>query len=372
MIRVSCGIDRTCTEPLLKDGRLGLITNHSGVTKNLRPSYEALFEKYKVTALFSPEHGIYGAAQAGAKVAGGEFEPVTGLPVYSLYGGKTAPSGDELDGVDILCFDMQDVGARFYTYLYTMTRSMREAAKHSIPFVVFDRMNPVGLTAVQGEILDIANASFVGEYAVPHRYGLTIGEFARFINSEEKIGADLHVVACDGLRRDMMFPDSDLSWVAPSPNMPTPATALVYSGTCIFEAAKNVSEGRGTTQPFEIIGAPYVDELSLEKELNGIGLPGVIFRRARFTPTFSKFAGEVCRGVQIHVTDAKTFSPFETGLYLVRALSEKYDTGFTESGCRRLFGTSRLYDGVPTEKIISDCKKANALFKAKAEKYYLY
>lgn len=372
MIKVYNGIDNLKAAPILREGRLGLITNHSGLTRSLRPSYEVLNENYTLVKLFSPEHGLFGAAQAGAKVEQTEYEPVTGLPVISLYGGATAPDAEQLDGIDALCFDIQDVGARFYTYLYTMTRSMKAAAEAKLPFVVFDRINPVGLTAVEGELLDEANASFVGEYSIPHRCGLTIGEFARYINKEKNINAELYVIPCRGLDRYSTFRDSDLCWAAPSPNMPTPETALVYSGTCIFEAVKNVSEGRGTTQPFECVGAPFIDEYDLEKRLNHIGLPGVIFRRVRFVPTFSKFSGECCRGAMLHVTDKTAFSPFESGLYLLNTLREAYDIELTESGSKRLFGTSRLYDNVPTEEIIASDRDECRKFRASTEKYFLY
>ena len=366
------GIDMVNALPLLKEGRLGLITNHSGVTRRMEPSYIVLNREYKLTALYSPEHGIYGAAQAGAKINEVEYETTTGVPVYSLYGGKTAPDEQMLKDVDILCFDIQDVGARFYTYLYTMTRSMKAAAAKGIPLVVFDRINPVGLNKVQGEMLDEANASFVGEYAVPHRYGLTIGEFARFINDSRKIGAELYVVPCKGLDRDTYYRDTDLCFVAPSPNMPTPETALVYTGTCIFEAVKNVSEGRGTTQPFEMIGAPYIDEQELCGYMNRYGLEGAVARPVRFVPTFSKFQGEQCRGIQIHVTDREAFSPFEYGYVLISHLRELYDIQLAEAGSRRIFGTSRLYEKTPPGTLFKDCRDKCGEFRKQTEKYMLY
>lgn len=371
MKKVLNGIDRATAFPLIKEGRLGLITNHSGVCKDLTPSYVRLAENGSLTALFSPEHGIYGAAQAGARVDTDDGR-IMGAPVYSLYGGSTAPSEEQLSEIDILCVDIQDVGARFYTYLYTMTRSMKAAAQAKKPFVVFDRFNPIGLDTVQGEILDEQYASFVGEYSVPHRYGMTIGEFAGFVNREKNIGAELYIVPIEGIERNMHLCDTDLCWVAPSPNMPSYNTALVYPGTCIFEAVKNVSEGRGTTQPFEMIGAPFIDDGELEKRMNAIGLDGVIFRRCRFVPTFSKFQGELCKGVQIHVRDRNSFSPFAAGVYLISVLREMYDIDMTERGSCRIFGTSRLYDGVKPEEIIekaaSDCKS----FSAHVEKYRLY
>ena len=372
MKKVYNGIDGAESLPLLKEGRLGLITNHAGVRADLTPSYEYLNEKYKLTALFSPEHGIYGAAQAGAKFEETEREEKTGVPVYSLYNGRTAPNEQMLSDVDILCFDMQDVGARFYTYLYTMTRSMKAAAAQGKPFVVFDRINPIGLSKVEGEILDENNASFIGEYAVPHRYGLTIGEFAKYINKEKSINAELYVVPCEGLDRDTYFDETQLCFVAPSPNMPTPSTALVYPGTCIFEGVRNMSEGRGTTQPFELIGAPYIDEGALCEYMNSLCLPGVRARRARFTPTFSKFAGEMCRGIQIHVTDKRAFSPFEYGMRLFRYLYENYELDLNISTIKKNFGTSRILECDNSDELLSDCRKKSAEFKKSTEKYRIY
>ncbi len=372
MKKVLCGADRADTLPVLSEGRLGLITNPSGVLRDMSPTYEYLHSRYKLSALFSAEHGIYGASQAGARFEEFEREEVTGTPIRCLYNGITAPTDEMLSDVDVLCFDMQDVGARFYTYLYTMTRSMKAAAKQGKPFVVFDRMNPVGLDSVSGEILDEANASFIGEYAVPQRYGLTIGEFARYINAEKNIGAELYVVKCDGIDRETYFDDTDLQFIAPSPNMPTVKTALVYTATCIFEGVRNVSEGRGTTQPFEMMGAPFIDEFELCKYMNGLGLDGVIARRVRFCPTFSKHAGQVCRGIQIHVTDKRKFDPFEYGCHLFRHLYEKYELDLNESTIIKNFGTRRLLDCTDLDGLLADCRQKSANFQKSTEKYRLY
>lgn len=373
MIKVFNGID--CKEkwlPIIKGANAGLITNMSGVTKQLVPNYAVLHEHCNLKALFSPEHGLYGAAQAGCKIESEEREPITNTPVLSLYGDKKAPDDEMLDGIDMLLFDLQDVGARFYTYLYTMTRSMKSAARAKIPFVVFDRMNPVSLSKIEGEILDEANSSFIGEYAVPTRYGMTIGEFAKYINAKENMGVDLHVIPCDGLSRNIYHRDTDLPWVAPSPNMPTTDTALVYIGTCIFEATKQASEGRGTTQPFEFIGAPNYDGRALAEEMNSKKLDGVIFRPVCFTPTFSKFKGELCSGVQLHVTDREAFSPFAAGVKLVEAVRNMYGTEFDEKATKRTFGTSRLFDKVDSDTIINDCIKTSKEFQRITSPYYIY
>lgn len=366
------GIDNKDEHGILSGNRLGLITNNAAVTKDLRQNFEYLNEQFRLAALYAPEHGLYGAAQAGAGFAETEREPLTGCPVFSLYNGLTAPTDEMLENVDVLCFDMQDVGARFYTYLYTMTRSMKVAARLGKPFVVFDRVNPIGLEKVEGEILDEKNASFIGEYAVPHRYGLTIGEFARYINAEKGIGAELYVIPCVRLRRSDYFSDTYLTFVPPSPNMPTTDTALVYPGTCIFEGVRNMSEGRGTTRPFEMIGAPYVDEFTLCDYMNRLGFEGVTARRVRFTPTFSKFAGEVCRGIQIHVTDKRAFSPFEYGVYLFRYLYENYELDINEGTIKRNFGTSRILEDNNLGALLYDCREKAAQFRKSTEKYWLY
>lgn len=370
--KVLNGIDNSAGHSFLEGARLGLITNQSGVRADLQSSYVYLNNRFRLTAIFTPEHGLYGAAQAGAGFEECETEPRTGVRVYSIYNGRTAPSDEMLENVDVLCFDMQDVGARFYTYLYTMTRSMKAAAGLKKPFVVFDRINPLGLEAVEGEILDEANASFIGEYAVPHRYGLTMGEFARYINAEKGIGAELYVVPCKGLERKTLFDDTDLTFIPPSPNMPTTDTAAVYPGTCIFESVRNVSEGRGTTRPFEMIGAPFINEIALCNYMNGLGFDGVKARCVRFTPTFSKHNGQICRGIQIHVTDKRTFRPFEYGCYLFRYLYENYDLDVNEATLRRNFGTSRILETQYLNGLMSDCAAKCARFKTHTEKYRLY
>ena len=370
--QVLCGIDRlTRADGILRGRRLGLITNPSGVLRDLTPTYLELFRRYDLRALFGPEHGIRGNAEAGGKVADTR-DPDTGLPVYSLYGDHRAPTAEMLADIDVLCYDIGDVGARFYTYLYTMTRSMKAAAKAGIPFLVFDRMNPLSLSAVEGETLDEQFSSFVGEYAIPTRYGMTAGEFARYINETRQIGADLTVIPCEGLSRELYFDDTDLSFVPPSPNMPNPETALLYIGTCIFESVSDLSEGRGTANPFALIGAPFVNARALAEEMNRKDLPGVRFRAAHFTPAASKFAGEVCGGVHIHVYDRHAFSPFAMGVLLFETLRENYPLDIRELPNKRLFGTSRLYDGVPAETIIAEAAATARRFGEETKPYRIY
>ncbi|MGA9287561.1 MAG: DUF1343 domain-containing protein, partial [Anaerobacillus sp.] len=277
-------------------------------------------------ALYGPEHGVRGSAQAGDYV---EYytDEETGLPVYSLYGSTKKPTPEMLEGIDVLLFDIQDVGTRFYTYIYTMAYAMEAAAENDIEFIVLDRPNPLGGEAVEGPVLDDEYSSFVGKYEIPLRHGMTVGELASLFNEEFNIGADLTVVEMEHWKRNMYYDDTQLEWVLPSPNMPTLDTALVYPGAALIEGT-NVSEGRGTTKPFELIGAPFIKSTELTDELNGLDLPGVDFRAASFTPSFSKHAGELTHGVQIHVTDKEAFKPVKTGVSLVKTIHDLYPDDF--------------------------------------------
>jgi len=243
----------------------------------------------------------------------GTRDAATGLPVWSLYGERREPTVAMLRGLDVLVVDLQDVGSRYYTYNWTMALAMRVCASVGVRVVVLDRPNPLGGVVVEGNVGDPAFASFVGLYPLAVRHGMTIGELASYLNREHAIGADLTVVPMTGWRRWMLWEDTGLPWVAPSPNMPTPDTARVYPGGCLIEGT-NLSEGRGTTRPFEWIGAPYLDAHRYAAALERLRLPGVRFRPARFLPTFQKWAGRLCGGAQVHVTDRARFKPFLTGL----------------------------------------------------------
>ena len=313
---------------LVRGRRVGLVTNPTGVDRELRSTVDLLHRhpEVELVALFGPEHGVRGDAQAGDAVATTR-DAATGLPVYSLYGEHREPTPEMLRGIDVLLFDIQDAGARFYTYPYTLAKVMQAAARAGIPVVVLDRPNPVGGVEVEGPVLEPEYASFVGMYPIPVRHGMTIGELARLFNGAFGIGARLEVVPVRGWRRDMREPGHALPWVPPSPNMPTPDTALVYPGTALLEGT-NVSEGRGTTRPFETVGAPYVDADALAARMNALGLPGVRFRPVWFMPTFSKHAGRRCGGVQLHVTDPAAFRPFRTGVALLATLRAMYPDDF--------------------------------------------
>lgn len=330
---VRTGLERLCATPTLVTGRrLGLVTNHTGVLTDLTPGPGALLAAgCPLVALFGPEHGVGGTAQAGHAEAGGR-DAATGLPVYDTYQRDGAELDAQLDDADvdtILC-DLQDVGARFYTYVWTMYDVWLAAARTGRRFVVLDRPNPIGGARAEGPPLDPAYASFVGRVDVPMRHGLTIGELARqlrpLVTAQAGREAELAVVELDGWRRDAHAGDTGLVWVPPSPNIPTADTALAYAGTCLFEGT-NLSEGRGTTRPFETVGAPYVDDRLLPA-LRRRALPGVLFRDLAYVPTFGKYAGESIRGVQLHVTDRSAFAPVRTALAMLAELRALYPDAF--------------------------------------------
>ncbi|MGV8981100.1 exo-beta-N-acetylmuramidase NamZ family protein [Clostridium sp.] len=326
-IAVNNGIDNLEEYAEIFSGkRLGLITGPTGVNRKLVSTIDILHKRYNLVALFSPEHGVRGDIQAGVKVDD-YLDPVSKIPVYSLYGDKKKITKEMLSKIDLLVFDIQDVGARFYTFLYTLTYAMEACNENDKPIVVLDRINPLGGKIIQGNILEKGFKSFVGNYPIPTRYGLTIGEFALYINSKFKINADLTVVPCTGWNRDLYYDDTDLVWVQPSPNMPTIDSAFIYSGTCIFEGT-NLSEGRGTTKPFEIIGAPWLDNIKLISVMNSKNYSGVMFREVYFTPAFSKHTNNLCSGIQIHVTDRDKVNPFVLALDILLEIRNMHNSEF--------------------------------------------
>ena len=314
---------------LLKGKRVGLITNPTGVDQDLNSIVDRFYndKDINLTALYGPEHGVRGDAQAGSYV---DFyiDEETGLPVYSLYGQTRKPTPEMLENVDVLVFDIQDVGTRFYTYIYTMALAMEAAQEKGIPFIVLDRPNPIGGLKVEGPVLEAPEyASFIGQYEIPLRHGMTVGELAKLFNREFGIGADLQVVKMKNWKRYMNYEDTGLEWVLPSPNMPTLDTAYAYPGTGLIEGT-NLSEGRGTTKPFELLGAPFINGAELARELNKLKLKGVEFRAASFTPTFSKHSGVLSHGVEVHITDYDDFVPLETGLHIVKTVYDLYPDDF--------------------------------------------
>jgi uncharacterized protein YbbC (DUF1343 family) len=300
--------------------RVGLVANPTAVTRDLVHAADLLHSApgVRLAALFGPEHGVRGDAQYMAAV-GGERDRRTGLPAHSLYGETVEslrPARAQLEGLDVLVFDVQDVGARYYTYQATMMLCMEAAAEAGLSFVVLDRPNPIGGLLVEGPRLRPGFESFCGLHDLAPRHGMTVGELALLFREERRMDLDLEVVPCRGWRRGATFRETGLPWVFPSPNMPTPETALVYPGMCLLEGT-NLSEGRGTTRPFELFGAPWLDGHRLAEDLAAERLPGVLFRPVSFVPTWDKHAGERCHGVELHVTSPARFRPFRTALAAV-------------------------------------------------------
>jgi len=302
---------------LVRGRRIGLLAHQASVDASYRHAAALLadFREARLVRLLAPEHGLWGAAQDHAAI-GTTSDSITGLKVWSLYGARRVPTLAMLRGLDDLIVDLQDVGARYYTFVWTTLLAMGACARARVRVIVLDRPNPLGGDTVEGNIPDPAFASFVGLHPLPARHGMTIGELAQYLNAEQGLHCDLVVVPMRGWRRVMRWEATGLPWVAPSPNMPTPDTARVYPGGCLIEGT-NLSEGRGTTRPFEWTGAPYLDAHRFASDLDGQRLPGVRFRPARFVPTFHKWAGRTCEGVQLHVTDERTFKPFLTALALI-------------------------------------------------------
>lgn len=302
----------------LSKQRVGLVTNASGVTSNLVSTLDALRDKgVQVTALFGPEHGFSASAPDAAAVDSSR-DARTGLPVYSLYGNTRKPTAEMLAKIDILVFDLQDVGVRFYTYTTTLALVLEACVESKKPLLVLDRPNPIGGIILEGPLLDPSLQSFIGHGWLPIRYAMTIGELARLYNRELDIGAELDVIAMEGWQREMWFDETGLAWVPPSPGIPHTSTTIAYPGTCLIEGT-NLSEGRGTALPFEIVGAPWLDGYSLADGLNGLNLDGVRFRPITFTPSDSKYVHQICYGVQVHVTDRHAFRPVKTGLHIIAA-----------------------------------------------------
>ncbi len=367
--KILCGADIAARDGFDFKGKCGLITNHTGVLRDLTSTVDLLKRMCNLTALFAPEHGVRGDIQAGMAITS-YTDKSTNLPVYSLYGDDTTEAQKILASLDTVIFDIQDVGARFYTYQYTMTDTMKICAKHSIKFVVLDRPNPLGGIKVEGTLLNRDFSSFVGRFPTPTRSALTIGEFALMMNATENINCDLTVIAMEGWERDMYYDDTDLVFIQPSPNIPTIDTMFSYIGTCIFEGT-NLSEGRGTTKPFEMIGAPWLD---CESVLKKVGMQkGVLLRKCSFTPTFSDYKDAFCHGIQLHITDRESFSPFELGIRLLDAIKETHREFETNPFITNLLGTDKVLksDFSPDSFIAREAAKV-AEWQALSEKWYIY
>ncbi|TDP79241.1 uncharacterized protein YbbC (DUF1343 family) [Brachybacterium sp. AG952] len=376
----------------LRDQRVGLITNPTGADRALRSTIDLLVEAqgtggFTMAALFGPEHGVRGAEPAGGAV-GDYIDEKTGLPVRSLYGATQKPTPEMLADVDVLVFDIQDIGARFYTYIWTLYYAMQAAGENDKRFVVLDRPNPLG-TDIEGFVLEPELSSFVGLREIPQTHGLTVGELARLFNGEFLNGeVTLEVVEMSGYDPEAP-PVQELPWVLPSPNIPTPDTAVVYAGTGLIESL-NISEGRGTTTPFLWFGAPFITEAQVDQimeTLRAAELPGVLYRPMFATPTTSKHAGVFCGGLQLHVTDAAAYEPVRTGIHVIAALLRTVEEVDWREGedCRteddvcwidKLTGTKRtrqmLEDGESPEAIVAAWRREARRFEVTTKRYRLY
>ncbi|MBI5305209.1 MAG: DUF1343 domain-containing protein [Chloroflexi bacterium] len=369
---------------LLKNQRVGLITNPTGVTRTLRSNVDVLRDAgVNLVALFGPEHGFAASAADGAAVESGH-DARTGLPVYSLYGKIRKPTREMLAHVDVLLFDLQDVGVRFYTYTATLGLALNACAEHQVPLIVLDRPNPINGNIVEGAVLDPGLQSFIGHGPLPIRFGMTLGELAQFYNRELSINAELRVIGLRGWDRAMWFDETGLTWVTPSPGIPNFATTIPYPGMCFIEGT-NLSEGRGTGLPFEIVGAPFLDGYVLADFLNAQKLDGVIFRPIAFTPCSSKHANVECYGVQLHITDCNAFRAIPAGLHVIAACRALAPTQFeflpTSWEGRPphfdlLTGDVRVREGLLTNQSIELLTRAwaddLARFDEKRKSYLLY
>lgn len=377
---VLSGIDRISTVMDQLDGkRVGLMTNPTGINHDLKSTIDILHASCHLSALYAVEHGIRGDAQAGAAVASSVDEE-TGITVYSAFGKNCHFTQEMLDAFDVLVFDIQDVGARFYTYLYSLSYAMEACNRAGKSMIVLDRINPLGGVKTGGTVLDRTFSSFVGDYELPTQYGLTIGEYALYVKDYLHLTLPLTVVPLSGWERWMRLDDTDLPWVMTSPNCPTLDAALCYIGTCIFEGT-NCSEGRGTTIPFQIVGAPFIRAGELEKRLAALDMPGVHFRRVSFVPTFSKHAGETCHGVQLHILDRDKADVFAAGLLLCDTIRSMYPEAFrfiqwegdTGYAVDKLLGTDVYRTGtMSAEELIRTSRDKVDRFTAATEKYRLY
>ena len=389
---------------LVKGKRVGLITNPSGINGRLELTADlfAGSTDFKLVALYGPEHGVRGDAQAGEYVPY-YFDKKYGIPVFSLYGqsmkpdpgmlrnideymrsfdtraeGKI-PEGSMVKDLDVMVYDIQDVGSRVYTYISTMAYALRACAENGIEFILLDRPNPINGVDIEGTILEYPGASSpVGLYPIPARHGMTLGELARLFNDKFlPVKAKLTVIPMEGWKRSLWYDESGLPWVYPSPNMPTLDTATVYPGFVYFEGT-NVSEGRGTTRPFELFGAPWIDGAALTRALNALALPGVVFREAWFTPTFSKFQGTLCGGAQIHITDRTAFRSVATFLHVVKTLRDAYPAEFKfhVDYFDKVMGGARVREalekGTGVAEILAGMEAGLEEFRALRRPYLLY
>ncbi|MQA29335.1 MAG: DUF1343 domain-containing protein [Luteitalea sp.] len=387
-MRITLGSERLLASPALDAKRVGIVCNPASVDRQLTHIADALaaHPRARLAAMFGPQHGFRSDVQENMIETGHGRDPLRQVPVYSLYSETREPTSEMLDGLDVLVIDLQDVGTRIYTYIYTMAYCLTAARRQGLKVIVCDRPNPIGGVRVEGPMLVSGFESFVGLYPIPMRHGMTIGELARLFNEQFGLGADLEVVAMEGWRREAYLDAWPAPWVMPSPNLPTLDSAIVYPGTVLFEGT-NVSEGRGTTRPFELIGAPWVAAERFAGALNARRVPGAFFRPVVFEPTFHKHAKVRCGGCQIHVTDRTAFAPVLTGVLLVEAFRAAdpeqfawrrppYEYEHERLPFDILAGSSRLREqieaGVAAETIARSWEPDVAAFEKLRERFLLY
>lgn len=365
---------------LLEGKRISLIVNPTSVNGSLISDVDLFYKNTKIelVALFGPEHGVRGDAPAGYKIKD-YIDEATELPVYSLYGDRMKPTPEMLNNIDVLVYDIQDVGSRAYTYIYTMELAMEAAKEVDIKFIVLDRPNPVGGINVEGSLPESEDFRWPAYNILPISHGMTTGELALMFNKELNIGVDLTVVKMDGWQRHMLWNDTGLQWVLTSPHIPTPEAALCYAGTGLLGEIKNLSEGVGYTKPFEIIGAPWINGEDLAKELSKKQLPGVYFRPMYYKPFYFRYIGEICGGVEIHILDRKTFKPVATSIHILTAIQKLYpgQLDFENSplfcwaiGSEKLI--QQVENGESAEEILDSWRKDEEKFKVLRKQYLLY
>lgn len=363
--------------------RIGLVTNMTGVNESLIPTIDLFYEhpSIQLTSLYGPEHGIRGDVKEGEKVESG-IDKYTNLPVYSLYGTSRKPSKDMLENVDVIVFDLQDIGTRYYTFIYTMAYVMEACAEYGKHFVVLDRPNPISGLSTEGNLVEEDVRSFVGLYPIPNRHGMTVGEIAQLYNYEFGIQCELTVIPMSGWDRDMYFDQTSLFWVPPSPNSTGIDMSILYPGTCLVEGT-NLSEGRGTTKPFEYIGAPFIEGYRLAKNFNEKKIPGVIARPISFIPTYQKYKNQVCEGIQLHVVNRNQIHSLNTGISLLELIAEMYPNEFEFSQNKEskkyffdlLAGTKKLRNQILHRNLkdfFDKCEVELDEFNKKKKPYLIY
>ena len=372
MIRTRLGVERLLDEKLslIRGQRVGLVCNQASVLPDLRHVADIFGEQddFELTTLFGPQHGIRGDVQDNMIETPHTVDARTGRPVYSLYSETREPTEEMLANLDTIVFDMQDVGCRIYTFVYTMANCMRAAAKFGKRVVVCDRPNPIGGLQIEGNVTETAFTSFVGQFEIPTRHGMTCGELAKMFNKHFGIGCDLEVVTMDGWQRDYYFERTGLPWVLPSPNIPTVDTCVVFPATVHIEGTE-LSEGRGTTKPFEINGAPFIDPYAWAGELEKYGFAGVAFRHCIFRPTFQKCADQNCGGVQLHVTDREAFTPVIVGIAMVKTAYDLYTEHFQwkQTAYEYVFDKNPFDVVCGTDKIRKQIERGVALNEIEAD-----